>query len=216
MLIIFSAIVQYAPYKPANKGSLFERARSIGLQAPADQIFHGFVAELPILPLLNASVTGLESIEKVEDGIRHIIAHMISKDDKVLGELRQLQSVHNICMASKAMKSTATTATKSKKNDDEDKKPTTTGRPVDPLKFETYFDFRQPIKYVKPHQVLAMNRGESLKVLSVKIDIPDSLKRDLYHFVRNQFLSTGVKSKQRLNMFDASFEEAYTKKCTIF
>lgn len=117
--------------------------------------------------------------------------------------------MHNIFIVSKALKSTETA--KPKKGE----KTSKAARPVDRLKFETYFDFRQSVRYVKPHQVLAINRGESLKVLSVKIDVPDSLKRDLYHFVRNQFLNTGARSKQRQDMFDTSFDEAYTKKCMI-
>lgn len=87
---ICSHFSQYAPYKPASKGSLYERACSIGLQAPAEQIFHGQIAELPIYSLLDASVAGLESADKVMDGIRHIHAHMISKDTKVLEEIGRL------------------------------------------------------------------------------------------------------------------------------
>ena len=37
--------------------------------------------------------------------------------------------------------------------------------------YEMYYDFKEPIKLVKPHRILALNRGEDTGVLSVKIDI---------------------------------------------
>lgn len=52
------------------------------------------------------------------------------------------------------------TSARAKANKNDEK----TNKPVDANKFETYFDFKNAIKFVKPHQVLAINRGESLKV----------------------------------------------------
>ena len=40
---------------------------------------------------------------------------------------------------------------------------------VDETKFKNYFEFSTPVANVKPHQALAINRGERLKVLSVKV-----------------------------------------------
>lgn len=36
--------------------------------------------------------------------------------------------------------------------------------------YEMYYDYSEAIKYIKPHRVLAMNRGEKEKVLTVSID----------------------------------------------
>lgn len=36
--------------------------------------------------------------------------------------------------------------------------------------YEIYYDYSQPISKVKPHQILAINRAESEKVISVKLD----------------------------------------------
>ena len=45
------------------------------------------------------------------------------------------------------------------------------GEELDPKKvYEIYYDFNEPVKYIKPHRVLAVNRGEKEDVLSVKID----------------------------------------------
>ena len=37
--------------------------------------------------------------------------------------------------------------------------------------YEMYYDYSEPVKWIKPHRVLALNRGEKEKVLSVSIDI---------------------------------------------
>ena len=36
--------------------------------------------------------------------------------------------------------------------------------------FSMYYDYNEPIKRIANHRVLAMNRGEKEKVLSIKID----------------------------------------------
>lgn len=34
-----------------------------------------------------------------------------------------------------------------------------------------YYDYNEPVKWIKPHRVLALNRGEKGKVLTVSIDV---------------------------------------------
>ena len=41
--------------------------------------------------------------------------------------------------------------------------------------YEMYYDYKEPVKYVKPHRILAINRGENEKVLIVNIEV-DSTK----------------------------------------
>ncbi|CAF97071.1 unnamed protein product, partial [Tetraodon nigroviridis] len=45
-------------------------------------------------------------------------------------------------------------------------------------KFQLYFDFTCNVQRIQPHQTLAINRGESLKILTVKVNIPDRVKSD--------------------------------------
>lgn len=82
--------MQYAPYKPASKGSLYERAKAVGLDFPAEQILHGSVHEVNIQALCDARIDGIETVEKVTSGIQHIIAHIVSKNTRVLEEIRRL------------------------------------------------------------------------------------------------------------------------------
>ena len=37
--------------------------------------------------------------------------------------------------------------------------------------YEMYYEFNEPVKYIKPHRILALNRGEKEGVLNVNIDI---------------------------------------------
>ena len=40
--------------------------------------------------------------------------------------------------------------------------------------YEMYYDFNEPIKYIKPHRILAVDRGEKEDILSVSIEVDDS------------------------------------------
>jgi len=44
--------------------------------------------------------------------------------------------------------------------------------------FRDYFDYREEIKKIPPHRVLAINRGEDEKVLRVKVELSESFWRD--------------------------------------
>lgn len=52
--------------------------------------------------------------------------------------------------------------------------------------YEMYYDYREPVKFVKPHRVLAINRGEKEGILSVSIEynqefLENYLKSKLIH-----------------------------------
>lgn len=44
---------------------------------------------------------------------------------------------------------------------------------LDESKFNLYLQFKMRVDFIKPHQTLALNRGEAAKILSIKIEIPD-------------------------------------------
>nr|KAG5685318.1 hypothetical protein BaRGS_003340 [Batillaria attramentaria] len=91
----------------------------------------------------------------------------------------------NVQLESK--KSKPKTAAVKKKTADKDADKTQNGGqgkmkkepPDNSFKFEQYFDFLAPIRTVKPHQILAINRGEEQKILTAKIIMPDSVKHDV-------------------------------------
>lgn len=100
-------------------------------------------------------------------------------------------------------------------------------------KFKIYYDFHTTTKAIKPHQILAINRGENQKVsvlaiednlaqckeknkffqiLKVTIDIPDHCKTALYNFLYKKY-GNNVSYKEREQVLELSFNEYISKKC---
>lgn len=80
--------LQYEPFKTASKTSLAERAKSKGLQDPAEQILFGKVVA-KLHDFVNAA-NGLEDVQSVREGVKNIILNIINKDVDVLEEIRRL------------------------------------------------------------------------------------------------------------------------------
>lgn len=59
--------------------------------------------------------------------------------------------------------------------------------------------------------MLALNRGESLKILSVKMIISDWLQKKLYNFCQKKWLRTGLNYALRTQMFVNSLNDAYSR-----
>lgn len=85
----------------------------------------------------------------------------------------------------------------------------------DESKYEHYFDFQADVRQLKPHQVLAINRAEKLKFLTVKLLIADYLKNDIKRYVRLIFMADGLQYPLRTQVFERAFEECYQKKCKL-
>ena len=51
--------------------------------------------------------------------------------------------------------------------------------------YDMYYDYKEGIKYIKPHRILAINRGEKDNVLSVSIDIDE---KKIYEFLENKLI----------------------------
>ncbi|XP_001648750.2 uncharacterized protein LOC5564408 [Aedes aegypti] len=204
----------YAPFKPANKGSLADRAKALGLDSFAEGILIGSLPQIDLPELVKPEVEGLETVEKVEEGIKHLMAHNFSKNTAVLEEIRRLISKYDIVLSS-------TQITKTRKAEEKDESNNNgkgaggmkrIPKKVDEHKFEHYFSFTCCTKYLRPHQIMALNRGENQKVLSIKLQFKDNVKGDLYWFLKKEYLQEGTASRKRTELFEASFDEAFTKK----
>lgn len=141
-------------YKPPSKGSLFERAQKLGLEPPAENVLYGKKNDL--LKLVKSGTAGLETIKEVEEGIKNIMSHLIAKNSLVVNEVRALRSTYGVMIT--------TSQIKQKKSEDLKTKGKATAVSNNSQKFENYFKFSCPADRIKPHQILAINRGESLKV----------------------------------------------------
>lgn len=86
---------------------------------------------------------------------------------------------------------------------------------LDSSKFENYFNFQCDVKTIKPHQTLAINRGEKHKFLTVKVETNNYLKSDLIRFIWEQYMTEGLQYPLRREVFTRALEECYTKKCKL-
>ena len=84
-----------------------------------------------------------------------------------LRSLRQDQRNSGIAIMSTLAKAASSKTVEKKSTKAEGAKKSAAGKkdkPVDASKFEIYYDFRSYANNIQPHQILALNRGESLKV----------------------------------------------------
>ncbi|XP_026329410.1 uncharacterized protein LOC113237248 isoform X2 [Hyposmocoma kahamanoa] len=167
----------YAPLK-SHSLSLAERARNLGLEPYAIRSLNG---EHIDLKTLCTDDDELSLVDKVEDHITHIIADIIYKDTKVLEQMRSLKEETRFTIHSSRTKR----STKEKKEDGSKK----TDSKSDPETYKLYFDWKCPVQFVKPHQTLALNRGEDEKILSVKVVIPDWFYNRLERFCHSLWKS---------------------------
>ena len=136
----------YRPYKQKKKTRATEAKRK-GLEDLADWFSQSKLdtkIEDKAQLFLNDEVT---TIEDAIEGAKDIIAERISDNPQYRSKI--LKDVYNQGLI-----------VSSKKKKAEDEKQT----------FSMYYDYNEPIKRIANHRVLAMNRGEKEKVLSIKID----------------------------------------------
>jgi len=166
----------YQPYKP-KRTTRASVARERGLQPLADLILEQAVVNQPLTelakPYLNAENPDLETAWQ---GARDIVAEVISDHPEVRRITRE-----------KAAQWGGMQVGKSKKAEDP--------RGI----YQDYYEFDFRLDRLRPHQILAINRGEAEKVLRVKVDIPE---RDWRTAVNSQF------PKNRHTPFAAQLEQA--------
>ena len=136
----------YRPYKP-KKRTRATIAKEKGLGDLADLILSGkFKGDL----LAEASKyineeKGVNNVDEALLGAQDIIAESISEEAKFRKYIREL-TLREGTIESK-------------------------GASDDTTPYEMYYDYSEEVKNIPPHRILAINRGEKEKVLSVKINI---------------------------------------------
>ena len=136
----------YRPFKEKKKTKATE-AIKLGLEPLAKQMLepnYGKQKEDIVNPYLKDGLT----YEKAVEGAKYIIAEMVSDNANYRKYIRE--KALNYGFISSKLKKNAV---------DED------------VKFKMYYDKTEGLRYVKPHQILAMNRGESLDILSVNVEL---------------------------------------------
>ena len=137
----------YRPYKEKKKTKATE-AIALGLE-PLAKIIMSFPTNGSLEDITKKFVKDDLPMDKCIEGAKYIIAEWISDNASYRKWIRSYFYKNGIICSSK------------KKGDD-----------IDPNKtYEMYYSYQEPVKWIKAHRILALNRGENEKVLSVSIDI---------------------------------------------
>lgn len=137
----------YRPYKEKKKTKATE-AIALGLE-PLAKMIMSFPINGNLEDLASKFVKDDLPVEKCIEGAKYIIAEWISDNASYRKWIRSYFYKNGIISSTK------------KKGED-----------IDNTKiYEMYYSYQEPVKYIKPHRILALNRGENEKVLNVSIDI---------------------------------------------
>ena len=140
----------YQPYKPKRR-TRASVARERGLQPLADLILEQPRFERSLADLAQPYLTDeIPTAEEAWAGARDIVAEIISDHTEVRQGTR--------------LKATQWGVLRSEKQPDAmDEKHT----------YETYYEFAERVDRLRPHKVLALNRGEAEKVLRLSLDVAE-------------------------------------------
>ena len=137
----------YRPYKEKKKTKATEAIKA-GLEPLAKMIMAfpttGSIEDMST-KFINDSV---KDVESAITGAKYIIAEWISDNAAYRKYIRGYFYKNGVVVSKK-------------KKDSTDEKAI----------YEMYYDYNEAVKYIKPHRILAINRGEKEKILNVSIDV---------------------------------------------
>ena len=137
----------YRPYKEKKKTKATE-AIALGLE-PLAKMMMSFPTTGSLEDIATKFVKDkVKSVEEAITGAKYIIAEWISDNASYRKWIRSYFYKNGIITS------------KIKKNAEDEGKV-----------YEMYYDYSEPVKWIKPHRILALNRGEKEKVLTVSIDV---------------------------------------------
>ena len=136
----------YRPYKEKKKTKATE-AIALGLE-PLAKMMMSFPINGSLEEMAKKFVKEDLPVDKCIEGAKYIIAEWISDNASYRKWIRSYFYRNGIIISS------------IKKNAEDTNKV-----------YEMYYEYNEPVKYIKPHRVLALNRGEKEKILTVSIDI---------------------------------------------
>ena len=147
----------YRPFKEKKKTKASE-AIKMGLEPLAKKIM-----SFPTRGNLEELASGFEcGVEKALEGAKYIIAEWISDNAYYRKYIKREIWNHG------------SIESKLKKNAQDEKKV-----------YQMYYDFSEPIKYVKHYRILAMNRGENEKILTVSLDFD---KEKIFEYLKGKII----------------------------
>ncbi len=148
----------YLPYKPKRRTKAMI-AREKGLEPLADYLWNQEPTGTPLETFAASFVDpekGVASQEEALEGARHILAETISDHADIRKLLRRAMFDEGVIVSKK-----------------------TTDAVDEQQKFKMYYDYREPVKQIPSHRMLAIRRGESENVLYFLIELDPERPLDL-------------------------------------
>ena len=137
----------YRPYKEKKKTKATEAIKN-GLE-PLAKMMMSFPTTGNLEEMAKKFITeNVETVEKAVEGTKFIIAEWISDNASYRKWIRSFVFRNGIL------------STKVKKDNKDEKKV-----------YEMYYDYKEEVRNIKPHRILAINRAEDEKVITVSIDV---------------------------------------------
>lgn len=152
----------YLPYKPKRRTKAMI-ARERGLGPLADYLWAQESTGVPLETFAAAFVDpekGVASVEEALEGARHILAETISDDADIRKLLRHAMFEEGVIVSRKM-------ADAGDDHKDEQEK------------FKMYYDYREPVKQIPSHRMLAIRRGEAESVLYFVIELDPQRPLDI-------------------------------------
>jgi len=140
----------YLPYRPKRRTKA-TIARDRGLQLLADYLWEQTGTSGPLADFAATFVDAEKEVPTVEDameGARHIVAETISENADLRKALRRVMFEEGIIVSKKSSDAV-----------DEQEK------------FKMYYDYREPVKTIPSHRMLAVRRGETESILYFLIEL---------------------------------------------
>ncbi len=171
----------YRPYKEKKKTKATE-AIALGLE-PLAKMMMSFPVKGNINDLCSKFVKDDLTMEKCLEGAKYIIAEWISDNASYRKWIRSYFYKNGVII------------TKVKKDNPDTKRV-----------YEMYYEFNEAVKYIKAHRILAINRAESEKVITVNIDVK---KEEIIAYLERKI----IKNEQSFvsNYVKEAIDDAYKR-----
>ena len=172
----------YRPYKEKKKSKATE-AIALGLE-PLAKMMMSFPSEGSIEKLCSKFVNDkVKTTEEAVTGAKYIIAEWISDHAGYRKWIRSYFYKNGVIVSKK-------------KKDAIDEKAI----------YEMYYDYQETVKSMKPHRILALNRGEKEKVLTVNIEVD---KKDILSYLERKVI--GEKKSFVVSFVKEAIEDSYKR-----
>jgi uncharacterized protein len=148
----------YLPYKPKRRTKA-TMAREKGLEPLAQYLWAQQATGVALEDFAATFVSEEQSVANIGDaleGARHIVAEIISEDAALRKALRQFMFDEGLIISRKSADAV-----------DEQEK------------FKMYYDYREPVKTIPSHRMLAIRRGEAENVLFFLVELESQRAVDL-------------------------------------